>query len=261
MGRAIQFAYPWAAIGENARISIRTMWQFVKKSIQFLYSLYAFFVFFSTGIITLIYYVLISPLPNNTRLRAVYAFNRIWMKTWGYLTGFIFEVNGHDRIEREEVYVIMANHVNILDIFTMASHIQHPFMPLAKKEVYRIPILGQLVALNAIPVDRSSPESRAESMKNMIRKMELGTSILIFPEGTRNRTRPPSPLPSSAAPLRAPAPFARGWASAFKPRGLWDGQNFAPVSFNASSAGDSWPGPRGLPPRQSPAVSPPPALL
>ena len=167
------------------------MWQFLKKSIQFLYSLYAFFVFFSTGIITLIYYVIISPLPNNTRLRAVYAFNRVWMKTWGYLTGFIFEVNGHDHIQREEVYVIMANHVNILDIFTMASHIQHPFMPLAKKEVYHIPILGQLVGLNAIPVDRSSPESRAESVKNMIRKMELGTSILIFPEGTRNRTGKP----------------------------------------------------------------------
>lgn len=167
------------------------MWQFVKKSIQFLYSLYAFFVFFSTGLITLLYYVIISPLPNNTRLRAVYAYNRVWMKTWGYLTGFIFEINGHDFIQREEVYVIMANHVNILDIFTTASHIQHPFMPLAKKEVYKIPILGQLVGLNAIPVDRSSPESRAESMRNMVKKMELGTSILIFPEGTRNRTGKP----------------------------------------------------------------------
>ncbi|MEM6802106.1 MAG: lysophospholipid acyltransferase family protein [Bacteroidota bacterium] len=167
------------------------MWDFLKKSLRFIYSLYAFLVFFITGFVTLIYYILISPLPNNTRLRWVYAYNRIWFKTWGYLTGFIFDIRGESYINRKETYVLMANHVNILDIFTTASHIRLPFMPLAKKEVYKVPILGQLVGLNAIPVDRSSPESRKESMKRMVEKMMTGTSILIFPEGTRNRTGQP----------------------------------------------------------------------
>lgn len=167
------------------------MWELLKKGAQFVFSVYSYLVFFSTGLITLLYYVLISPLPNNMRLKWVYAFNRVWMKTWGYLSGFIFEVNGHELIDPKETYVFSANHVNILDILTMASHLQHPFMPLAKKEVYKIPILGQLVGMNAIPVDRSSPESRAASFEGMLAKMRQKTSILIFPEGTRNRTGQP----------------------------------------------------------------------
>lgn len=167
------------------------MWDSIKKGVQLVFSIYAYLVFFGTGIITLLYYVIISPLPNNTRLKWVYKFNRVWMKTWGYLCGFIFEVNGHDHIDPEETYIFLANHVNILDILTMASHLQHPFMPLAKKEVYKVPILGQLVGLNAIPVDRSSPESRSASFQGMLEKIREKTSILIFAEGTRNRTGKP----------------------------------------------------------------------
>ena len=45
--------------------------------------------------------------------------------------------------------------------------------------------------MNSVPVDRSSKESRKESFERMVEKIKQKTSILIFPEGTRNRTKLP----------------------------------------------------------------------
>ena len=163
----------------------------LNKFFRILYSFYTFSLFFITALPVLLLYVLIYPLPNNTRLRTVYRINWIWLSTWGFLCGIIFQTKGHNKISREETYVFLSNHCNLFDIIMTASRIQHPFMPLAKKEVFKVPILGQLVGMNSVPVDRSSKESRKESFERMMGKIKAKTSILIFPEGTRNRTQKP----------------------------------------------------------------------
>ena len=63
------------------------------------------------------------------------------------------------------------------------------FRPLAKKELLKIPVFGWIANAASIIVDRSSPDSRKRSidkLKNFLRK---GISILIFAEGTQNRTK------------------------------------------------------------------------
>ena len=42
-----------------------------------------------------------------------------------------------------------------------------------------------------LPVDRSSKEARNASKVRMLNELKQGISILIFPEGTRNRTKNP----------------------------------------------------------------------
>jgi 1-acyl-sn-glycerol-3-phosphate acyltransferase len=42
-----------------------------------------------------------------------------------------------------------------------------------------------------VVVDRSSNESRRKSMDNLKRILGMGISVLIFPEGTQNRTKEP----------------------------------------------------------------------
>jgi 1-acyl-sn-glycerol-3-phosphate acyltransferase len=62
------------------------------------------------------------------------------------------------------------------------------FRPLAKKELKKIPVFGWIAQSAAIIVDRSSGESRKKSMEKLKKALLGGLSILIFAEGTQNRT-------------------------------------------------------------------------
>lgn len=63
------------------------------------------------------------------------------------------------------------------------------FRPLAKKELLKIPIFGWIARSATIIVDRSSPESRKKSIDRLKAFLKAGISILIFAEGTQNRSR------------------------------------------------------------------------
>ena len=163
----------------------------LKKIIHVLYSGWVLLLFFITGIPVLLLYFLIYPLPTNVRLRWVYRINYVWLTSWGFLSGIIFQTKGDKKRDPRETYVFISNHCNLFDIVMTGSRIQHAFMPLAKKEVLKVPVMGQLVGMNSVPVDRSSKESRKESFERMVEYIKNKTSILIFPEGTRNRTDKP----------------------------------------------------------------------
>ena len=63
------------------------------------------------------------------------------------------------------------------------------FRPLAKKELLKIPVFGWIAQHAAVIVDRSSGESRKKSMDKLRKILLDGLSILIFAEGTQNRTK------------------------------------------------------------------------
>ena len=63
------------------------------------------------------------------------------------------------------------------------------FRPLAKKELLKIPVFGWIARSATIIVDRSSSQSRRKSMDILKQILQDGISILIFVEGTQNRTK------------------------------------------------------------------------
>ena len=65
------------------------------------------------------------------------------------------------------------------------------FRPLAKKELLKIPIFGWIARSATIIVDRSSSQSRKKSLDILKQILLDGISVLIFVEGTQNRTSEP----------------------------------------------------------------------
>jgi 1-acyl-sn-glycerol-3-phosphate acyltransferase len=82
----------------------------------------------------------------------------------------------------------VSNHTSFLDIPGLMMLLPGQFRPLAKKELLKIPIFGWIARSAAIIVDRSSPESRKKSIDRLKAFLKAGISILIFAEGTQNRT-------------------------------------------------------------------------
>lgn len=112
-----------------------------------------------------------------------------FVSIWGRLVGIPFRVNPNNRqlLEAGQAYVITGNHISFLDLHAIAVGIPAAFKPLSKVQNTRIPILGPLIRKAVISVDRSSPESREESMQRMKETVARGVSVLVFPEGGRNR--------------------------------------------------------------------------
>jgi len=66
-----------------------------------------------------------------------------------------------------------------------------PFSFLGKKEALSIPVIGYLLRNGHIPIDRKDESSRKKSYDNMVTHVSSGKSILLFVEGTRNKTNDP----------------------------------------------------------------------
>ncbi|MFK7921597.1 MAG: lysophospholipid acyltransferase family protein [Bacteroidia bacterium] len=124
----------------------------------------------------------------HQRLRFIYKVHRIWIGLWEALTRIQINVEDHHKVDPEQTYMFVANHNNLLDVPVVGSCIQHPWKSLVKKEIIDIPILGWIIGNISIPVDRSSKISRSKSLLGMQQNLKEGTSILVFPEGTRNRS-------------------------------------------------------------------------
>lgn len=60
---------------------------------------------------------------------------------------------------------------------------------MAKKELLKIPLFGWIARGATVIVDRSSSESKRKSLDKLKDTLLHGISILLFAEGTQNRTR------------------------------------------------------------------------
>lgn len=157
------------------------------------YSIYAILVLFVLFTIVLPVYVLIKlffSYPKQTLW--VHRTNKIMFLVWSAFTGFRYKISGVENIDDDQTYVIVCNHNNLADLMASAYANQVPSKPLVKKELLSIPIVGQLFAMASVPLDRKDEAARKKSLETMTDELNQNISLIIFPEGTRNRT--PAPL-------------------------------------------------------------------
>jgi 1-acyl-sn-glycerol-3-phosphate acyltransferase len=141
----------------------------------------------------IIYVPLLLIRNDRTRMKIIYFLNKLFLKwIWSTLVGIWVTIEGREKIKADQTYAFVCNHSNLLDIPFTASCIDHYYKPLVKKEMFKTPVLGALLRMTSLGVDRSSPESRKNVYKKMAEAMKNGLSLLVFPEGTRNRTPEPT---------------------------------------------------------------------
>jgi 1-acyl-sn-glycerol-3-phosphate acyltransferase len=75
-----------------------------------------------------------------------------------------------------------------MDIPPIVQLKHQPIKPLGKFESSKIPIFGWIYRAAVIMVDRSSPDKRAKSLRNLKAALHKKVSIFIFPEGTFSMT-------------------------------------------------------------------------
>jgi 1-acyl-sn-glycerol-3-phosphate acyltransferase len=115
----------------------------------------------------------------------------LWLWSWIFsmLTFIRYDFYGLENFRKGQSYIYVSNHTSFLDIPGLWMIIPGEKKPLAKKELLKIPVFGWIAKSAAVIVDRSSGESRKKSMDKLKKILSGGTSILLFAEGTQNRSK------------------------------------------------------------------------
>lgn len=95
-------------------------------------------------------------------------------------------------------YVAVSNHESMADIF-LISHLPWEMKWLSKESIFKLPFMGWMMRMAGdIPVRRGERASRAEAMEECRDRLAKRVSVMIFPEGTRSRTREMLPFKDGA---------------------------------------------------------------
>jgi 1-acyl-sn-glycerol-3-phosphate acyltransferase len=117
----------------------------------------------------------------------VQIFPRYWGRMLCWLAGIRVRVEGIENIDPGQAYIFAGNHCSQYDICSFQGYFSHDFRWLAKKELFRIPLFGQAMhRAGYIPVDRSHGRQAMKSLDEAAKRIAAGSSVLIFPEGTRS---------------------------------------------------------------------------
>jgi len=127
-----------------------------------------------------------SAITGNTD--ALYSVGIFGAKTALLMAGVSIIVKGSEKIPAGTAAVYMPNHQSNCDPPAVAA-ILPPVLIMAKKEFFRVPILGTGMRMRGfIPVDRSNRERAFAAVEQAVAALKTGRSFLVFPEGTRSRT-------------------------------------------------------------------------
>ncbi len=103
--------------------------------------------------------------------------------------GIHLEVNGREHVVPGEAYVVMSNHQSHYDIPVLFQALRIPMRMVAKKEIFRIPIMaGAMRAAGFVEVDRENHRGAIDSLSLGHDLLSDSISVWIAPEGTRSRT-------------------------------------------------------------------------
>src|ERR1700727_1812121 len=103
------------------------------------------------------------------------------------IAGIRVHVEGLENIP-QGVCIFASNHASNLDPVALTPNIPRRISLLAKKEVFKIPVLSKAIRMaHVVPVDREDSEAAAASVDLAVKYLREGLSFEVFPEGTRSR--------------------------------------------------------------------------
>ncbi|MFH1190496.1 MAG: lysophospholipid acyltransferase family protein [Candidatus Omnitrophota bacterium] len=98
------------------------------------------------------------------------------------------EVSGLENIDRNRTYVITPNHQSLADIVILYQ-VKAQFKWVAKESLFSVPFVGWSMSLcKHIRIRRGELGSIKKVYRTAAEWLRGGTSVLIFPEGTRSET-------------------------------------------------------------------------
>lgn len=119
---------------------------------------------------------------------------RLWARLLLRVAGVRSSVTGADRIPSGPA-VFAANHASALDIPVVFAGLPVDFRVIYKQSLRHVPFVGwALWAGRHVAIDRANPFKARRSLAAAAARIREGTSVVVFPEGTRASGGRPLPF-------------------------------------------------------------------
>jgi putative phosphoserine phosphatase/1-acylglycerol-3-phosphate O-acyltransferase len=139
-------------------------------------------------------------LVNRNRRQGVDTATELFGDLAGVLGNITFEVIGEEHLWSHRPAVFLINHQsNLIDLLVFAKLVRRGFTAVAKKEVERMPVLGQVFRMADVAfVERGDPGKAVAALQPVVEKLRGGVSVVMAPEGTRSTTPQVGPFKKGA---------------------------------------------------------------
>ena len=105
-----------------------------------------------------------------------------------FLAGAKVDYIGEENIPSDTPVLYIGNHRSFFDVVLTYIRVPRPTGYIAKKSMEKVPLLNIWMRnLHCLFLDRENLKAGAQTIIEAINQMKGGTSICIFPEGTRNK--------------------------------------------------------------------------
>lgn len=112
-----------------------------------------------------------------------------WARDVLNAAGTPVRTEGLELIPVDQPVVYASNHSSMFDIWALFATLPGSVRFVAKRELFRIPLLGGAMrAAGHIAIDRAVRKRAFEAYDEAARTIQRGLSAVVFPEGTRSRT-------------------------------------------------------------------------
>jgi len=111
-----------------------------------------------------------------------------WSRGLAWALPLRVSVSGEQNIDSQQAYVVVANHLSMLDILAIFGWSGLDLRWVLKHELRHIPLIGWGCSiLGYVFVDRSNREAAIRAINKATGKLEAGEGMMFFPEGTRSK--------------------------------------------------------------------------
>ena len=127
--------------------------------------------------------------PFDHRKVVLHQFTCFWAALYTWLNpAWRVTIRGREKLDSNRAVVLVANHLSLLDILVLFRLFSH-FKWVSKSENFRVPCIGWNMSLNRyIKLVRGNKQSIVKMMEQCEEALADGSSIMMFPEGTRSTT-------------------------------------------------------------------------
>jgi 1-acyl-sn-glycerol-3-phosphate acyltransferase len=159
------------------------------KILVLLYQPYKWLFFLPFALVNTLFFgilaVVVSTLVNQ-RIGSYFG-GVIWSRINTFLTPVLVKVSGRQNMDKKRSYVVISNHQSLYDIFVIYGWLGIDIKWIMKKELAKMPGVGfGSRKVGHIFLDRANSRVALESLNEAKKKLVDGTSVVIFPEGTRS---------------------------------------------------------------------------
>lgn len=137
--------------------------------------------------------LIVAAIRSNARV--IDGITRLWARLILRAAGIDLRAEGTESIDRQQRYILIANHSSYFDIPCIFAAIPQPIRFMAKVSLFKIPIFGWAIGrAGFIPIDRQNRKTAVKSFELAVERIRKGNTVVVFPEEGRSRTREMRPF-------------------------------------------------------------------